>query len=231
METVRIDTPQNVAIEYNVATIVERGFASVVDWAVMIGYAYIIWRIGMAAGGWPDWVWGVLIGLPLLLYNLLFEILMDGGSFGKRAFRIKVARLDGGRPGLGHYLMRWVLRPVDMAAFIGAVVILFNGKGQRLGDLAAGTTVISYKQRVHLRDTLLVDLPEDHVPTYPEVVRLSDEHARLVKRVLADTSTKRPFVVHDLAVKVRDQLGITTEQQPEAFLRTVLADLVALTGK
>lgn len=232
METVRIDTPQNVAIEYNVATIADRGLASVLDWLVLAAYAYLLWQVSrLFDASWSEWTWGVLLGLPFLLYRLLFEIFMDGGSIGKRVRRIKVARLDGGQPGLGHYLMRWVLRPVDMAAFIGTVVLLFNGKGQRLGDIAAGTTVISLKQRVRLQDTLLVEVPPDHVATYPEAVRLSDANARLVKRVLADTGAKRPFLVHDLAVRVRDQLGVTTEEQPEAFLRTVLKDLVLLTAK
>ena len=237
METIRIDTPQNVAIEYNVATIVARGFAAVLDWTVMAGYSVLVWVVlgwvGIDLWDLPDWVRILIIGIPWTFYNLLFEIFMDGKSIGKRALNLKVARLDGGQPSLGDYLMRWVLRPFDSSPplFLGAMVILFNGKGQRLGDIAAGTCVISLKQRVRLSDTLLVDIPEDHKPTYTEVTRMSDRHARLLKRVLRNTSTRRRRLVDRMADRVKRELQLTTEQPAEELLKTVLLDYVYLTGK
>jgi uncharacterized RDD family membrane protein YckC len=233
VETIRIDTPQNVAIEYNVATIVSRGLASLLDWTVLVGYTVLFFQVldWFDLYGVPDWFYVLVLGIPWTFYNLLFEIFMDGRSIGKRVLNIKVARLDGGQPGLGHYLMRWALRPIDALAFLGAVVILFNGKGQRLGDIAAGTCVISLKQRVRLSDTLLVDIPEDHKPTYAEVVRMNDKHARLVKRVLRNTSTRRRRLVDQMAERVKRELQLTSEQPAEELLRTVLLDYVYLTGK
>lgn len=232
METVRIDTPQNVLIEYNVATIVGRGLASLLDWLVLAAYTILFFLFAK----WfhlqytlPEWVLIVILGLPWLLYRLLFEIFMDGKSVGKRLMNMKVARLDGGQPGLGHYLMRWVLRPVDTLVFLGAVVLIFNGKGQRLGDIAAGTCVISLRKRLRLEDTLLVQVPPDHVPLYPQVVRMSDANARLLHRVVANTSERRNTLITEMAVRLRDQLGVVTEQQPEAFLRSLLLDYVFLT--
>ena len=237
LETIRIDTPQNVAIEYNVATIVSRGFAAILDWIVLVGYTVLLWWVfsWFAIELWdlPQWVNILLLGIPWTFYNLLFEIFMDGKSIGKRVMNLKVARMDGGQPGLGHYLMRWIIRPIDSAPpiFLGAVVVLFNGKGQRLGDIAAGTCVISLKQRVRLSDTLLVDLPEDHKPTYAEVIRMSDKHARLVKRVLRNSSTRRRRLVEQMAERVKRELVLTTEQPAEELLKTVLLDYVYLTGK
>ncbi len=235
METIRIDTPQNVAIEYNVATIVSRGLASLLDWTVLAGYTILFFQVldllDIGTGSLPEWFFILVLGIPWTFYNLLFEIFMDGRSIGKRTMNIKVARLDGGQPGLGHYLMRWILRPVDAIAFLGAVVILFNGKGQRLGDIAAGTCVISLKQRVRLSDTLLVDIPEDHKPTYAEVVRMTDRNARLVKRVLRNTSGRRRRLVSEMADRVKHELQLTTEQPAEELLKTVLLDYVYFTGK
>lgn len=233
VETIRIDTPQNVAIEYNVATIINRGLSAMLDWTVLAGYTIafflILDQLGMGTYSLPNWVLILVLGIPWTFYNLLFEIFMDGRSIGKRALNIKVARIDGGQPGLGHYLMRWVLRPIDALAFLGAVVILFNGKGQRLGDIAAGTCVISLKQRTRLSDTLLVDVPADHSTTYPEVVRLSDRHARLVKRVLHNTSQRRGLLLERMAVRVKGELGIVSDQPAEELLRTVLVDYVHAT--
>ena len=129
--------------------------------------------------------------------------------------------------------MRWILRPLDSSPpfFLGAMVILFNGKGQRLGDLAAGTCVISLKQRVRLSDTLLVDIPEDHKPTYAQVIRMSDKHARLVKRVLRNRSNRRRRLVEQLAERVKRELQLTTDQPAEELLKTVLMDYVHLTGR
>ena len=235
METIRIDTPQNVAIEYNVATIVSRGLASLLDWTVLAGYTILFFQVldllDIGTGSLPEWFFILVLGIPWTFYNLLFEIFMDGRSIGKRALNLKVARLDGGQPGLGHYLMRWMLRPIDAAAMLGAVVILFNGKGQRIGDIAAGTCVISLKQRVRLADTLLADVPPDHVPVHPQVVRLTDRHARLVHRALRNASDRRRIVIDELAMRLQRELDIATEMPPEQLLQSVLKDYVHLTGR
>lgn len=233
MQTIRIDTPQNVAITYNVASIISRGLASVLDWTVLAGYTVLVYQVldGLDALNGPEWFYILIFGLPWTFYNLLFEIFMDGRSIGKRALNLKVARLDGGQPGLGHYLMRWMLRPIDAAAMLGAVIILFNGRGQRIGDIAAGTCVISLKQRVRLADTLLADVPVDHVPVHPQVVRLTDRHARLVHRALRNASDRRRIVIDELAMRLQRELDIATEMPPEQLLQSVLKDYVHLTGR
>lgn len=233
MQTIRIDTPQNVAIEYNVASIIGRGLASVLDWTVLGGYTVLLYQVlsGLDGLGGPEWMYILVFGIPWTFYNLLFEIFMDGRSIGKRALDLKVARIDGGQPGLGHYLMRWMLRPIDAAAMLGAVVILFNGRGQRIGDIAAGTCVISMKQRVRLTDTLMATVPPDHEPAHPEVVRLSDRHARLVQRALQNTGERRRIVIEELAMRIRRELDIASEAPAEQFLQRVLVDYVHLTGR
>ena len=232
METVHIDTSQNVALHYEVATIVDRGLALFFDALILLGF-YI------AAGIFIDefhihprgWVFLLIYVFPWTFYHLICEVSMNGQSIGKRARKIKVARLDGGQPTLGQYLLRWVLRFVDNLFFLGAVVILFNGKGQRLGDLAAGTTVISLKQRAVLADTLGMDVPEQHDVTFPEAVHLTDAHARLVKDVLGNTSDVRPTLLVKLAQRLQGELKVTTQLTPEQFLRTLLKDYQYLTSR
>ena len=232
METVHIETSQNVSLHYEVATIVDRGLAVVFDWILLAGYTIaLLMLMSKFNVEPPQWSMILLLGVPWTFYHLISELMMDGQSLGKRARNIKVARLDGGQPGLGHYLLRWMLRMIDSMFFLGAVVILFNGKGQRLGDMAAGTTVISLKQRFSLADTLLVDVPEGHQVQYPEAERLTDAHARLIKEVLGNTSKARPIAMAKLAARFQDELAITQRPQPEEFLRTLLADYLFLTGR
>src|SRR5690606_34920667 len=99
----------------------------------------------------------ILFYLPVIFYHLLCEVFMDGQTFGKKAIDIKVVKLDGSQPSVGSYFLRWLLQIVDLPFFgaIGIITILVNGKGQRVGDLAAGTTVISLKHRTGIKDTIL----------------------------------------------------------------------------
>lgn len=231
METVHIDTSHNVALHYEVATIVDRGLAVVLDWLLIIAYCLAL-GYALDAGSFdpPEWVLVLLFGMPITFYHLACEVGMNGQSLGKRIRKIRVARLDGGQPTFGNYLMRWVLRIADVFGLLGIYVILFNGKGQRLGDIAAGTTVISLRQRVTLSDTLSTDLPADHQVTFPEATRLTDAHARLIKEVLATTSYTRPTMLVKLATRLQQQLALTVQQTPEAFLRTLLRDYLFLTS-
>ena len=85
-----------------------------------------------------------------LLYYGLSEAL-TGQTLGKRALGIRVAKVDGSHPGPGAIAIRTLLRIVDNLPFaylVGLIVVLVTGKRrQRLGDLAAGTTVVSARQR------------------------------------------------------------------------------------
>ncbi len=231
METIRIETAQHVALHYEVATIVDRGLAMVIDWLLLAGYTIGLFMVIEKADiSLPDWMMVLIVGVPWTFYHLLCELLMDGQSIGKRARNIKVVRLDGGQPGFGNYMLRWLLRMVDSLFLVGAVVILFNGKGQRIGDLAAGTAVVSLKKRGSLASTLALQLPADHKVTFANAGNLPDAQARLIKEVLDNTSAARGEAVAKLAKRFHADFNAGS-MLPEAFLRTLLADYVFLTGR
>ena len=107
MEYVRIDTTQNVAIDYEIASLGERILAYLVDLLVFVAYG-ITWLTIMS--GIQDYIsfadaliWIIL--LPLFFYDLLCEVVMNGQSFGKKAMKIKVVKLDGSEPTFGSYLL------------------------------------------------------------------------------------------------------------------------------
>lgn len=235
MDAIRIDTAQNVGVDYEVASLGDRGLAWFFDGLVLVGYELgLLWLVFAAElqRVFPDWVGWIIFGLPFMLYDLVSEVLMNGQSIGKRARKIKVARLDGGRPSLGQYIMRQVLRPIDGISYLGALVILINGRGQRLGDLAAGTCVVSMRKRTSLDDTLLVQVEQGHVPLYPEAVRLTDGQAQLIKEVLyKNRGDNRALILLQASEKVQALLNVRTDQRPQDFLLRVLKDYVHLTGK
>jgi uncharacterized RDD family membrane protein YckC len=91
---------------------------------------------GAAAAAW--------FGL-VLAYYFVFEATI-GATLGKRWLGLRVVRSDGGEPGVGAIALRTVLRVVDslpILYLVGLVTMLVTGKRrQRLGDLAAKTTVV-----------------------------------------------------------------------------------------
>ncbi|MFN3875484.1 MAG: RDD family protein [Flavobacteriales bacterium] len=237
MSTVAIETAQNVELHHEVAAVGDRLVAYLIDGLVKFSWVVVWYLLWLALDPVKDgeafiifWVIGLL---PLSFYHLGCELLMDGKSIGKVAMRIKVARKDGGQPGLGAYLLRWLIRPLDGFYGIGLVVLLVNGKGQRIGDLAAGTTVVTLKQRVRLKDTLMTEAAPGHRVRFPEAIRLSDAQAALVKEVLnSPANGHKAQIVEELAAKVRKAIGNEGAGMPPIeFLQAVLHDHVHLAGQ
>lgn len=234
MESIKIQTAQNVELEYEIAGVGNRIVASLIDililTAYVIGLSMLFGAVAWFGEGVLMVVIGVLLYLPVLLYDLLCEIFMDGQSFGKRQMNIKVVRLDGTQPTIGSYLLRWLLRFIDIGfMYIGLVVMLFTEKSQRLGDLAAGTTVVKLKQRVTLEDTILVPLQEGYTPMFREVEKLNDQDMDIVRDVLKAVSTRDAGeAIHEAAAHamrvLEKKMGVVSRMSPPQFLDTVLKD-------
>jgi hypothetical protein len=85
-------------------------------------------------------------------YYILFEIWWNGQTPAKRAFGLRVIRLDGTPATPGAILTRELVRLVDafpLCLFgynVAGLVAFFNPYGQRLGDMLAGTFVIKERR-------------------------------------------------------------------------------------
>jgi uncharacterized RDD family membrane protein YckC len=114
--------------------------AALIDAAVL---AVIVLLLGTLTGGFG----GLTVVLALawtLYYFFAFEWGADGQTLGKRVMGLRVARADGGRPGIRQVAVRTALRLIDGFGFylVGLAAMLATGeRRQRLGDLAAGTVV------------------------------------------------------------------------------------------
>src|SRR5207237_6321991 len=80
------------------------------------------------------------------LYPVLFEVLWTGASPGKRVVGLKVV-MDNGLPvTAAASLARNILRAADFLPFFygsAVICVLWRQDSKRLGDLAAGTMVVS----------------------------------------------------------------------------------------
>lgn len=241
MDSIRVQTTQNVEINYEVASLSDRIFAVLIDYVVILAYfillSVMMYLAALKLGDVSIAVF-VLIFLPTMFYDLLFETFMNGQSIGKKLMNIKVIKVDGTQPSFLSYFIRWILRLVDIVLFspaVGVVTILINGKGQRLGDIAANTTVVKLVQRAKLSDTLFEEVEAQHAITYHEVAKLNDSDVETIKEVLKTTKTLN----RESALKLQERAKLALEQkmgikatQPSIdFLETLVKDYNAYRGR
>jgi hypothetical protein len=181
------------------------------------------------------YMWLVFLGFPWLLYSLLFEIFMNGQTPGKRTLNIKVVRLDGTPPTIGDYLLRWIFAFVDIFILSGAIAVVMvamGGKGQRLGDVVAGTSVVKLlEQQQVTSEKIFVEPEEQYIPTFSQVVNLSDNDIELIKRALEanrDHGNIQPVMV--ITDKIKSLLSIETDMPPVKFLYTIIKDYQSITA-
>ena len=70
---------------------------------------------------------------------------------------------------------------------------MFNKKLQRIGDMAAGTAVIALKDKVNISHTILENLKDNYKPTYPNVIKLSDNDARIIKDTFTNARASKDY--------------------------------------
>ena len=232
MQKISIQTTQNVRIEYVLAGIGDRILAYLIDILIIIAYATVLGLLFNALSVEPSVTVVVLLALPAFLYHLLCEMFLDGQSVGKRQMKIKVVKLDGSSPGLGAFLMRWILRLIDLNMFGGGIAVLciaITTHDQRLGDLAAGTTVVKVRGQ---ETTPVFAVDDDYQPTYQEVTRLTDADIDTIQRVIKahrDSGNTEP--VRLTADKVQQTLGVQSDMRPLQFLFTIVRDYKHLTSQ
>jgi len=231
MENLKITTSQNVVIEHNIASIGARMLAHLIDYCVFIAYFMIILFIfSFSFDHYVSLL--IILLLPIVFYDLFFEYFFNGQSLGKMVAKIKVVRLDGAPASFGNYLLRWLFRIIDNLLIGGSVAILtliLSSKGQRLGDIAAGTTVIKLVKKVTLTETAFIAIPKEYAPVYPSVTILSEQDIQTVKEVLNyykinSYHPQNAFFAQKAKTAIEKKMNIKSQQPPFDFFRTLLTD-------
>lgn len=229
MDNFQIETAQNVRIAQNVAGVGDRILAYLIDGILILGYivlsSFVLSQVDALGGGWAL---TLIIGLPPFLYFLLWESFWNGQSPGKAAMYLRVVKLDGSKAGFSDYLIRWILRLIDITIASGSVAvvcILINGKGQRLGDLAAGTTVISEKKPIGLSENLWIDLPQTYRPKYPQVRILTDSDMQGIRKLYQEALKFSNYrLLGQLSDKVSELISVTPDEPAMDFVARVIKD-------
>ena len=246
MDTISLETSQNVTIEYELAGIWERILAFFIDTVIL--YVYLILVFVLFAFGDSEKLLSndialffyLIVTLPVWLgYHLFCETIFSGQSIGKMALKIKVVKNDGQQMDMSDYSMRWMFRIIDiMLSFgiIGVVAIMSSWRNQRIGDMVGDTSVIKLdpNNKIYIKDILAIKKKMGHDITYEGVVKFTEDDMLLLKNALErakiNPNDHYRKLLAELARKICDQLDIEdVPKQRTKFLKTVLNDYIVLT--
>ncbi len=233
-----INTTQNVNINFTAASVGDRLLAQILDILVKAAYIVVVIvffeatdlsKIFTGLDQWSIMAIILLIGLPVMFYSLVQESLWEGQTVGKKLVKIRVIKLDGYQAGFGDYLIRWLFRIVELTVGNGLfalIVMIVNKRNQRLGDIAAGTAVISLKNNVNINHTILQEVDQNYVPTYSLVIKLSDNDMRIIKENFEKAVAVRDYnTIIKLREKIIEVTGIKNQSgNDQDFIRTLLKD-------
>jgi uncharacterized RDD family membrane protein YckC len=260
MSLVSVSTPFNINLEFEIAAFQKRLLAWFIDFIILLLYArgmkLFLEEVFSNADDYSIGLDLVLVSLPMLFYHLVMEAAFQGQSFGKRVVGIRVISLEGGEPDIGQYLLRWIFRvwewplvfsfvatdalylyvQIFATGIFGVIVVIIiavTNKSQRLGDIAAGTTVVATGNKYSLEDTVFLEItPQDYKVTYPQVMRLSDRDINAIKTVITQSKRTRKFdTAYRVADKIKEVLQIQSDLDTSDFLEKLLADYNYLATK
>jgi len=145
----RVEIPGGIELEAQVVGPVSRFLAFFIDFAIR-GVMLIIAGIASIPFGELGFgFWFIIWFLIEWFYPVLFEVFRRGQTPGKKALGISVVHDDLTPVSFGTSLVRNLLRTADFLPFFylaGLITMVSNSRFQRLGDLAAGTLVISVRE-------------------------------------------------------------------------------------
>jgi uncharacterized RDD family membrane protein YckC len=154
-----IATPERVSIDYQVAGLGTRAIAQILDLLIVAGILLAIFFAAAGLGAATRSEAVVTLFLVLGSFVVIFgyfwisEAIWSGQTVGKKVFRLRAVG-DRGEPlTFAQAGIRNIVRIVDFMPYaygVGMVVLFANGKGRRLGDLAAATMVVKDSDYVAL---------------------------------------------------------------------------------
>ena len=196
-----IDTPENILLDAQIAGFGSRCVAALIDYAIIAVFMLVALLLFRGAIGPASGLRGTsgdaLIAIYVLVqfaiisfYHLLFELIWNGQTPGKRRVGIRVVGANGLPVTAAGVIIRNLVRLFDFLPIFYAVglVVMFGSKStQRLGDLAARTVVI-YDRKGLALETLREDLSvnyiylrrTDLIPPYVQIAPLTAQDRRTV---------------------------------------------------
>ena len=134
--------------------------------------------------------------------------------------------------------MRWLFGLLELGLFLGSIAftsVIATKYSQRLGDLVAGTAVITERNKLNISHTILEELSLSYQPLFSqaEVLLFSDQDAQTIKNYLAQAlKTRNEKTLIRLADKITEVSQRARTQYPTIdFIQQFLKDYSFYTMK
>lgn len=189
LDTVReVYTPEGVALRLPAAGPVPRALAWLIDSAVRFSLLFVVGIVAAMLNRVGMGVYLIAYFVIFWGYPILFEVLWDGQTLGKRAMSLRVISDDGAPVGWLASIVRNLLRTVDFLPFgyaTGLVAGFFDPWGRRLGDMVARTMVIHAPSTTHAPRVQVEGVYAPVQPLRPQeqaaVIAFADRAAQLTQ--------------------------------------------------
>lgn len=226
----QIITPEAVILEFRSAGLATRSMAKLIDVIALMlvsSLALMILAFGASAlnvnatsGGFG--VALIAIGIFVLVLGVpaLAETLGNGCTPGKSIMGLRVVTVEGGPISFRHALLRGLIQLVEIPTGIAVFVALANPRSQRLGDLAAGTFVISERAASsHTVPTAFYPPPGCEVYcSVLDVARIDSEQFLLIRNLLLRVFEMSPEARASLTNRLADEASKVCTPPPPVGL-------------
>lgn len=230
-----VTTPERVSFQFQVAGMGTRAIAQILDLLILAGVLFGVYFAAIAFGEAGADVVAYLIaviGSFVVIFGYFWacEAFWSGQTIGKKVFRLRAVGDRGEPMTFVQAGIRNVIRLVDFLPYgygVGMVVLFMNGKGKRLGDLAAGTIVVKDSDYVWLWQlaagqpwSAASATPQRFSPATPTELFLRKLDPRL-RRFIAAYARRRP----ELSLPLRAQLAGHVQSQVYAAVPDIYSQL------
>ena len=242
MNTHGIVTPEAVVLDFEPAGVASRILARLVDIAAQLAFLGTFSNFLFIATGGNET--GFLIGLLIVTFLALFaypavlEAMAHGRTLGKMAIGLRVVTVEGAPVRFRHTSVRSMMQLIDIVLTFGGAAIassVVSKRGQRLGDILAGTMVIRERRAASVLAEQAVRFPNprglDELVLSIDPSPLGPGQAALLRgfliRVTELDPAARASIAARLSQRVSHHLGqpLPPGLHPETWLACVAAAL------
>ncbi|WP_299443177.1 RDD family protein [uncultured Phycicoccus sp.] len=193
-------TGEGVAVELPVASTMHRAASGIIDLAVAVALLIgMIWGLGVLVADTSNAVATAVTLVGVVAVTVAFpatvETLTRGRTLGKLALGLRVVRDDGGPITARHAIARALVGFVEIYLLSGIAPLvssIVNPRCKRLGDLAAGTYVVTQRSKLRLQPPPQMPAPLEAWARSADVAALPSGLTVAVRQFLARAGALTP---------------------------------------